>query len=143
MSLRKNSYTVPWNLFPPLRVTTLVMDPMLPPYSAEAVLLRMRNSAIASMGMRQAKPPSMRSTFWAPSSRKLFASGRCPLTTYDCPARNEPPSVSNPALMGATPVCRSPSCEKLRPLRGKSSTSFSVTVLPRVLVVVSNPLSTL
>ena len=67
----------------------------------------------------------------------MFASGRAPFTTYDWLARSEPPSVNNPALIGATLVCNSPSCEKFLPFKGRSRTSLSVTVFPRVLVDVS------
>ena len=55
-SLRKNSYTVPCSALPPLRVTTLVVDPVLPPYSGGAVLVRIRNSAIASIGILESVP---------------------------------------------------------------------------------------
>jgi len=48
---RKNSYNVPCRSLVPARVTTHVVDPVFVPYSGGAVLVRMRNSAIASTGI--------------------------------------------------------------------------------------------
>jgi len=101
------------------------------------VCVRIRNSAIESTGGRIANPPSIRFPFFAPSSRKLFDSGRCPFTEYACPARSEPPAVANPFVNSATPACSRPNCVKFRPFNGKSRISFSVTVLPIALLTVS------
>ena len=92
----------------------------------------MRNSATASTGTRRANPPSTRFTVRAPSTRKLFDSGRAPLTEYAWPARSEPPDLTTPEVGGATPDWSRPSCEKLRPFSGSSIISRSLTTRPRL-----------
>ena len=46
-----------------------------------------------------------------------------------------PPAWAKPAVMGATPGCRRPSCVRSRPFRGRSTACFSETTLPRVWLV--------
>ena len=57
-----------------------VVDPREPPNSAFALCVMMRNSLIASTGGLRTNPPSTPLKLFAPSMRKLFDSGRWPLT---------------------------------------------------------------
>ena len=58
----------------------LVVEPVLRPNSAFALCVRIRNSAMASIGGFRTNPASTSLTLSAPSIRKLFDSGRCPST---------------------------------------------------------------
>src|SRR3954447_10330929 len=60
-----------------------------------------------------------------------------PLTAYACPCLSVPPALATPLVSGATPVCSRPSCEKLRPFRGRSTSSRPLTTRPSTLVDVS------
>ena len=125
---------MPWNLFPPARVTTLVVDPMLPPYSAGAVLLRMKFSD----GVNRDPPrkPAIHAIYiLRPIEEKVVGLGTLSIHRVRLEGAQSARLGQQPGCEGATPACNSPSCEKFRPFSGKSSTSFSVTVLPRELVV--------
>ena len=116
-------------------VMILVVDPRLLPNSAVALWVRILNSVTASTGGLRTKPPSTPLKLLAPSIKKLFDSGRCPLTAYDWPWRIDDPASLRPGVNGTTPGCKVPSCVKFRPLRGRSSISRSCTTLPNAVTV--------
>ena len=57
-----------------------VVEPRVSPNSAVALWVRILNSVMASMGGLRTKPPSTPLKLFAPSIKKLFDSGRWPLT---------------------------------------------------------------
>ena len=93
---------------------------------------------MASGGGRSTNPVLKVSLFDAPSIRKLFDWLRMPLTLKPPVALPKPPGVASPdwpprAPGGATtPGMSVPSCVKLRPLSGRSTTFCSSMTMPRV-----------
>ena len=121
----------------------MTTEPELRPYSALYECVRILNSWIASGGGRSTKPVLNVSLLLAPSSRKLFDWLRMPLTLKPAVVAPKPPGVASPmappsAAGGATtPGSSVPSCVKLRPFSGSSTTFCSSTTMPSVALAVS------
>ena len=125
-------------------VTTLTTEPALRPYSAPKECVRILNSWIASGGGRSTKPVLKVSLLVAPSSRKLFDWLRMPLTLKPPVALPKPPGVASPVCAAERrPAarrrrgCSVPSCVKLRPFSGRSTTFCSSMTMPSVALAVS------
>ncbi len=127
----------------PAFVTTLTTEPELRPNSALYECVWILNSSMASGGGRMTKPVLKVSLLLAPSSRKLFDWLRMPLTLNPEVAAPNPPGVASPAAPprpgggATTPGMSVPSCVKLRPFSGSSTTFCRSIVMPSVACAVS------
>ena len=83
LSCRKNSNTLPENVFLPLRVTTLMAAPELRPYSAEKFDVWILTSSMKSMPTLLIWLPLLpESRLLPPSTVRLFDSPRLPLIDW-------------------------------------------------------------
>jgi hypothetical protein len=124
-------------------VTTFTTDPALRPYSAPNACVRILNSSMASGGGLSTKPVLKVSLLVAPSIRKLLDWLRIPLTLKPPVALPKPPGVASPCCPprpeggATTPGISVPSCVKLRPFSGRSTTFCWSMTMPCVAFEVS------
>ena len=124
-------------------LTTLLIDFGASPRLWSAIL----KSSIASGGGRSTKPVLNVSLLVAPSIRKLLDWLRMPLTLKPPVALPKPPGVASPDCPprppggATTPGMSVPSCVKLRPFSGRSTTFRSSITMPCVALLVSTRLA--
>src|SRR6266704_5111909 len=101
-ALRRNSHTAPWKRLVPDFVTRLTTEPP-PQYSAEYEFVRILNSWIASGGGFRTLEVKYRSVSRPPSTMKMFAWVRRPLTLKPWSAAAPEPLLERLGDMGFTP----------------------------------------